>query len=129
VLDSGEVVGIEATFAVNVADFDNSWHEPGLYVSVWDDWGSDDPDNVLDEIDMEACTYDTRFDYEGDLFNGRYDLYNDCGDVEGSLTAIMALFPNDNADMLVLLELTMPTNADRVALDAVLNTLKILPAE
>ncbi len=123
-----EVVGIEATFAKDVAAFDESWEEPGVYVNVWDDFGNNDPDDVLDEISLEDdCTYDSRFDYEGERFSGKYDLFTECGDVEGSLTAVMALFPLENDESLVVVELTMPTDADRAVLEPILNTLQVLP--
>jgi serine protease Do len=124
----GDVVGIEATFSTNVRDFDESWEVAGVYINVWDDFGSDDAGDVLDIVGRsDECTFDDRFDYEGERFTGQYDLYTDCGDVEGMLLAQMALFPVDNPETLVLVELAMPTRSDRAILEPILNTLQVAP--
>jgi hypothetical protein len=125
-----EVVGIEATFSSDVDEFNDSWEVAGVYVNVWDDFGNDDADDVLETVERaEDCTYDSRFDYEGEGFTGKYDLWTECGGVEGSLLAIMALFPEGNEETLVLVELGMPAESDRAALEPILNTLQVLPAE
>jgi len=125
-----EIVGIAATFSSDVGDFNDMWDVAGVYVNVWDEFGNDDADEVLDTVDYsDDCTYDSRFDYEGDRFTGKYDLYTECGGVDGALLALMALFPVENEDTLVLVELSMPAEEDRASLEPVLDTLQVLPTQ
>ncbi len=126
----GETVGVEFTTSTDVNDFNDSWETPGAYVAVWDGFGETDVDEVLDTISFtDDCTYDTRYEYEGDTFAGKYDLWNDCGGVEGATFASFALTSDALADALVLLYIGTPTTQDLSILDPILNTLRIAPAD
>lgn len=124
-----ESLGVEFTVSPDVAAFNESWESPGAYVAVWDDFGVPDPDAVLDMIGFEDdCTLDSRYEYEGDLFSGKYDLWSDCGGVEGATLASFALSADALPDALVLLYIGTPTEEDLSILDPILSTLRVMPA-
>ena len=125
----GEVVGIEFTVAPDVADFNDNWETAGASIAVWDDFGAADIDEVLDTITFEdECTYDARYEYEADNFSGKYDLWDDCGDVTGATLATFALQFGSVPDALVILYIGTPTKEDLSILDPILSSLRVAPA-
>src|SRR5690606_1203459 len=105
----------------------DSWEVSGLYVGVWEEFGSADTGEILDIIGLDdQCTFDSRYDIEDERMAGQYDLWTDCGDVEGSTMATFAVFPESAPDTLVILKLYMATEAELNALDVVLNTITLV---
>jgi serine protease Do len=125
-----EVVGVELTVSTDVAEFNDNWETAGANIAVWDDFGEPDSDEVLDAITFDdQCTYDTRYEYEADNFSGKYDLWGDCGGVEGASLATFALSFDSLPDSLVVLYIGTPTTDDLSILDPILNSLRVAPAE
>lgn len=120
--------GVKLTVSTDVTDFEKSWETPGARVIVIDVEGGVDVDGVLDELTLkDECTYDARYDVDLDRFSGRYDMWNECGDVKGEKYAVFLLVPKGDDTFAVALEVSMPTDADQAALDPILNTLNVLP--
>lgn len=125
-----EEVGPEMTIATDVEEYNNSWEVGGMYLALWNDFGSADSEDILDTLNWEEdCVFDARYDIDSDRFTGQYDLWTDCGDVEGSTMATFALFPVDNEDDLLIVYLYMATPDDLRILDPVLNSLTVVQAE
>ena len=125
-----EEVGVELTVAPDIDAFNDSWESSGAYVGVWDDFGASDADEVLDTITFEDdCTYDSRYEYEGEGFAGKYDLWNDCGGVSGATFASFALTFDSAPDTLVVLYVGTPTVDDLGNIDPILSSLRIAPPE
>lgn len=125
----GDVVGIEFTAAPDVQEFTDSWEAAGVEISVYDDFGSLDADELLDDIDLsDDCDYDARYDYDNDDdFAGKYDLWVNCGGVEGSIYGVFALQQVADDSMLTLVSLGLPTEEDLSALEPILTTLTVQP--
>jgi hypothetical protein len=125
-----EVVGTEMTVAPDVKKFNDSWEEPGLYVGVWEEYGDADSDEVLDLLTFEdECTYDARYEFDGEPWVGQYDMWTDCGEIEGSRQAVFAVVDEESPEQLVVVTLVMPTQEDFSVLEPVLNTLEVGKAE
>ena len=125
-----EEVGVEMTVATDVEDYNDSWEVSGMYLGLWEDFGSTETSEVLDTLNWEEdCIFDARYDIDSERFTGQYDLWNDCGDVEGSTMATFALIPVDNEDDLLIVYLYMATPDDLRILDPMLNSLTLVQSE
>lgn len=124
-----EEVGVEMTIATDVEDYNNSWEVSGMYAGLWEEFGEADTSELLETLNWEEdCIFDARYDMESDRFTGQYDLWTDCGDVEGSTMATFALFPAGSEDLLIVY-LYMATPTDLRVLNPVLNSLSVVQSE
>lgn len=124
-----EEVGVEMTVAMDVEEYNDSWEASGMYAGLWEEFGDADTGDILDTIGWDDdCTFDSRYDIENVRFTGQYDLWTDCGDVEGSTMATFALYPVDSPDDLLIVYLYMATPSELRALDPMLNSLSVVTA-
>ncbi len=107
----GDAIGIALSAAPNVQDFNDTWDTPGVFIGVSEDIASAfTAEEVLDVFDFaENCTYGDRYEYETDALAGAYDVWNDCGDVEGSMFVVLAATPVDAESPMILLYTLLPT--------------------
>jgi serine protease Do len=123
-------VGAAFYVAPDVEDFNSSWEAPGIFVGVSEEIAQRlTPDDALDALDFsDECDYDDRYDYESANLEGAYDVWLDCGGVEGSTYVVLAANPLGEESPLLVLQIGMPTEEDTAAFDEIVNTLAIAGA-
>jgi serine protease Do len=123
-------IGAAFTAAPDVQGFNDTWDVPGVFVGVSEEVAANfTPSEVLDVFDFnEDCTYDDRYDYESGNLAGEYDVWADCGGVEGGTFVVLAAIPVAEESPLVLLYINMPTESDTEVFGELVDTLAIAGA-
>lgn len=126
-------INITAPSVVAAADVNryyNYWDESGISFAASSDLGrTGGYVQLLDGVRgwyESDCTYDSAADYEDELYEGRYQLWSNCGGT-GSWAMVLSARPKDDVTaFLILLQLTITTDADLEALDHILNTFVVV---
>jgi serine protease Do len=123
-------IGVSLYVAPDVDEFNESWEAPGMFVAVSEEIAGDfTPVEVLDVLDFaDECTYDDRYDYESDNLEGVYDVWADCGEVEGATFVVLAAKPVGEESPLLLLQVAMPTEEDTAVFGEIINTVAVAGA-
>ena len=123
-------IGDALVAAPDVQDFNDKWDVPGVFIAVSEEMGSSlEVAEVLDSSDWkDDCTYDDRYDYTTENLEGAYDVWTDCGAIEGSQFVVLAAKPVGAATPLIYLYMGIPTTDDAPAFGEVLNSLAIAGA-
>jgi serine protease Do len=123
-------IGVSFTAAPDIQGFNDTWEVPGIFVGVSEDVAASfTPAEVLDVFDFaEDCTYDDRYDYESANLAGVYDVWADCGGVEGGTFVVLAATPVGEESPLVLLYINMPTEEDTAVFGELVDTLAVAGA-
>lgn len=74
----------------------------------------------------EDCRFDSRTDYVDSAYEGKYDLWTDCGAEEGVVLTLAARPINNTNAFLILVEVTLAKDADLDALDEILATFDVV---
>lgn len=131
VLDEEEgPIGTAFYAAPDVDEFNSSWEAPGIFVGVSETIAeSFTPAEALDVLDFnDDCIYDDRYDYESANLAGAYDVWLDCGEVEGSTYVVLAANPLGEESPLLVLQIGLPTEEDTAAFSEIINTLAVAGA-
>lgn len=123
----GEVIGRAITAATDIQDFEDRWDTAGVFAGVSDVLAEGfAPDELLDVLDYtDECAYDDRYVYETDALEGVYDLYVDCGGVEGQAFVVLSAAPVDNSDVILLLYTSLITDQDVAYFEEMLRSLSV----
>lgn len=109
--------------ATNVRAWNDAWGTPGMFLGVT---AGVDPVEVgmldLDWMEPGECSGVTRLDYDGERYNGVWDVYDDC---EGNGYVVFALYDNGD-DHVLYLALVAVTQADLEVLDVILESVQVL---
>jgi uncharacterized protein YraI len=126
----GDAMGIALSAAPNVQDFNDTWDTAGVFIGVSEDIASAfTAEEVLDVFDFaEDCTYGDRYDYETDALAGAYDVWNNCGEIEGSTFVVLAATPVDATSPMILLYTLLPNAEDANVFGELVDTLAIAGA-
>lgn len=130
-VDAGDIIGASIYASPNLNDFSNSWSVPGVIFNVSDDLARlGGYVQLLDVYRVEflkSCKLDNRYDYEDSAFRGKYDVFKNCGGPGGPTELVLTAVPNDNSNAyLILVAVTVTTDADLEALDRILATFDVV---
>ena len=130
-LDGGDVIGASIYASPNLQDFVNSWAQPGVIFNVSDDLarlgGYVQLLDIYRETYLRDCELDTRYEYEDAAFRGRYDVFEKCGGSGGPSQLVLAAVPKANSgDYLILVAVTVTSDADLEALDRILASFDVV---
>ena len=79
----------------------------------------------LDSWDFsDDCEKDARYNYEDELYTGKYDLWFSCGE-EGSTFVNLAAVP-ENREFMAVVQIQALTDADLEAGDHIFNTFEVV---
>jgi serine protease Do len=122
----GETVGRAITASADLDAYANTWAEPGAFFGASNSLvQSYSVDQLLDYYDWsEDCEKDDRYDYQDELYTGKYDLWVNCGD-EGASFLVLAAVPEDQA-FIMLVNIQILGDADLEAADHILNTFQVV---
>ncbi|MFO7631021.1 MAG: trypsin-like peptidase domain-containing protein, partial [Caldilinea sp.] len=129
--DLGEgPVGVAFSAAPDVQQFNDTWDTPGIFIGVSDSIaGVLSASEVLDFFDLsDDCVYDDRYEYETSALAGQYDIWNDCGDIQGGTFVVMAATPLDADAPMIVLYTNLPTPEDADLFGGLVNTLAVAGA-
>jgi len=128
--DGGEVIGSAISAAADLDSYLNTWSESGAFFGASDDLAKlGGYVNLLDvrrDDLMDDCKYDDRYDYEDEVYRGKYDLFENCGD-SGNVYIVLTAVPKaDSQAFLVLVEMQIAKESDFDALDQLLATFDVV---
>ena len=123
-------IGAAFSAAPDLKGFNDAWDVPGVFVGVSEDVAAEfTPAEALDALDFtDDCTYDDRYDYESANLAGIYDVWADCGDIEGGTFVVLAANPVGEESPLVVLYINMPTEDDTAVFSELVDTLAVAGA-
>lgn len=125
-----QVVGGGITAASDVQGFYDNWSYPGVMLAASDDLASQlGYVELLNEYQAygDGCEYVGRYDYEDELYRGKYDLFEKCGGPGGStFFQLVAVSKQDQFAYLIHLEMVITDESHWDALDQVLATFEIV---
>jgi|GEM_PF-304849 len=125
-LDGENVVGIQLDATPDLTTFFESWGVPGLIISYSELLPQEMTEGeLLDRFSYkDTCTDAGRTDLpDGDLV-GVYQIWEDCSDAKGS-AVVSVLTPAATRDYYVVLEIYIASDADRAAMDRIVNSFRV----
>ena len=128
--DGGDTIGTAISAAADLDAYINTWSESGVFFGASDDLAKlGGYVNLLDvrrDDLIDDCKYDDRYDYEDNLYRGKYDLYENCGESGNVYIVLTAVPKEDPQAFLVLVEMQIGKDADFDALDQILATFDVV---
>lgn len=125
-----EFIAASISASANLDTYYNSYSESGVFFAA-----SDRLSQLGGYVQLldgtkgwyeEDCTYDSRNDYVDSAYEGKYDLWTDCGAESGVVLTLSARPINDPTAFLILVEVTLAKDADLDALDEILATFDVI---
>lgn len=127
--DEGDVIGAGLSASADLDAFNNTWSESGVFFGASDDLAKlGGFVQLLDFVrnNITDCKYDKRYDYEDEVYRGKYDLFTNCGGT-GSVFVVLSAVPKSNPQsMLILVEVVVTKDADLDALDRIMATFDVV---
>jgi serine protease Do len=123
----------DAASIVATSDFDsyNNWAASGIWFAASKDWGNIGGyvqllDGVKDWYSSD-CDFDNRGDYGADdpVFEGKYDLWTNCGSAK-STNIVIAARPKNDTSYLVIVMVQIMNDADLEAVNKILDTFDLV---
>jgi serine protease Do len=130
-VDGGDVIGASIWAAPDLQGFVDTWDVPGVIFNVSDDLarlgGYVQLLDIYRETYLQNCELEARYEYEDSAFRGKYDVFKKCGGSGGPSQLVLAAVPRANAsDYLILVAVTVTSDADLDALDRILATFNVV---
>lgn len=116
--------------SADINAYNKTYGEPGVFFAASDRLGQ--LGGYIQLLDgtkgwYEAdCTYDRRSDYKDSVYEGKFDVWMNCGDEDGVVLILAARPINDPDAFLILVEVKLINNADLAALKQVLATFEVV---
>jgi serine protease Do len=129
-VSDGETIGSAISAAASLDAFNNTWSESGVFFGASDDLAKlGGYVNLLDVIREDfrnECKLEGRYDYEDNLYRGKYDLFENCGET-GNAFIVLTAVPRDNSQAyLILVEMQITKEADFDALEKILASFQVV---
>lgn len=118
------------TASADLNSYWSSYDESGVFFAASSDMGRTGGymqlmEGVRDWYKSD-CRLDSADDYEDELYEGRYELWGDCGPNRNYVMVLTARPIVNKTDFLILLELKITKDADLDALDHILRSFVVL---
>lgn len=116
--------------SANLDAYNNGYDESGMSFSASEDWGR--IGGYLQLLEgvrgwyEEDCTLEGTYDYSDGLYEGKYDLWKNCGDNDTGVLMLAARPIENQTAFLILVEVKITKDADLDALDHVLSTFQVI---
>jgi serine protease Do len=123
----GDTVGRTLTAAPDLADFEDSWDVPGIFIGVSDVLPAVlDADEILDAFEFsDECEYDDRYPYEGETLIGSYDIWGACGGLENQSLVVLAGVAKEDESKGALVVISLPDSSNLPLFDTILNSINL----
>jgi serine protease Do len=73
----------------------------------------------------DICEYDNRYDYDDSVYEGKYDIWTNCGGTDTRLFVLAALPETQTPQHVLVIQVATRSEADREAQKQILNTYKV----
>jgi serine/threonine protein kinase len=73
----------------------------------------------------DICEYDNRYDYDDSVYEGKYDIWTNCGDTGTRLFVLAALPENQAPQHVLVIQIAARSEADLEAQKQILSTFKV----
>lgn len=112
-------------------DFNTTWGTPGVKFNVTEDVAKlGGYIQMLDAIRQSAflddCELDGRYDYQDQLYRGKYDYFVKCGSSRANYLILSAVPIDNPSDYLLFVEIQIVEDRDLDAADAILNSFQVV---
>jgi serine protease Do len=118
--------------APDLVSFDQTWNVPGVKFNVTRDvakFGGYVQMLDLARETFNQCELDGRYDYEDQLYKGKFDYYVNCGGLGGASYLMLAAIPiQDQSANLIFVEVQIVMDEDLEVADTILNTFQVVGA-
>lgn len=132
-LSNGSEVPFKAasiTAAANLDAYNNGYDESGVAFAASEDWGR--IGGYLQLLEgvrgwhEDDCRLKGTYDYSDDIYEGKYDLWENCGDNDTSVLMLAARPIENQTAFLLLVEVKITKDSDLDALDHILSTFQVV---
>ena len=129
-VDGDVTIGAAISAAADIDAFLNSYNESGVFFGASDDLATlGGYVQLLDVIrrDFEVdCKLDNRYDYEDEVYRGKYDLFTNCKDTGNAFLVLTAVPKSNPQAFLILVEIAITQDADFDALEQILKSFDVI---
>lgn len=119
----GQVFAASIKASTDIASYDESYNVPAVHFIAFRVDQDFVVDDLLDEINFQACEYEGRQDYEDELYTGKYDRYTNCAGGDTTMLVVAATPPEN--DFVTLVVIQVVTEADMQAAERIANTFQV----
>ena len=75
------------------------------------------------------CELDGRYDYEDDLYRGKFDLFTECGGIDGAWFFVLTVVPKDDPTQFIInIEMQIVNEGHLEAVFRILDSFKVVAA-
>jgi serine protease Do len=123
-----ETIGVSVSASSDLEAYNNSWSTAGIFFGGSTVLAAEmDAEGLLDLWDYSNdCEEAERFEYDDAIYVGYYDLWTNCAD-EGHIFVVLAAAPAEGDEVLVLLQVAIPSGESEAALEQILDSFDINP--
>ncbi len=129
-VDDGKTIGAMISAAADLDKFNNTWEESGVLFGVSDDLatlgGYIQLLDIFSPYYRDNCTAEGRFDYEDEVYRGKYDLFSACGGGDNVFIVMTGVPKQDSSSMLFLLAMQITKEADYDAMTEILQSFDVV---
>lgn len=126
----GEVIGASIIAAPSLTNYNSYWTEPGVEFTVSDDLAK--LGGYIQVLDIyrdslnDDCDYSGRYNYEDTVYEGAYDLFENCSGANNTVLMLSARPIVHKTSMLLAVMVNIMTEDDLAALDEILRTFDVV---
>jgi serine protease Do len=124
----GETIGVSVSASSDLEAYNGAWDTAGMFFGASAVLAQEmDAEGLLDLWDYSNdCDDAERFEYDDAVYIGHYDLWSNCAD-EGHIFVVLAAAPAESDDVLVLLQIGIPSGESEAALEQILDSFDVNP--
>lgn len=129
-VDGEDTIGAAISAAADLDAFNNSYSESGVFFGASDDLARLGGYVQLLDIRrgsfIQDCKLDNRYDYEDEVYRGKYDLFTNCLDTGNAFIVLTAVPKSDPQAFLILVEESITQESDFDALEQILMSFDVI---
>lgn len=129
-VDGEDTIGAAISAAADLDAFNNTYSESGVFFGASDDLarlgGYVQLLDIRREGFIQDCKLDNRYDYEDEVYRGKYDLFTNCLDSGNAFIVLTAVPKSDPQAFLILVEESITQESDFDALEQILLSFDVI---
>lgn len=129
-VDEEDTIGAAISAAADLDAFNTTYSESGVFFGASDDLarlgGYVQLLDIRRQVFIQDCKLDSRYDYEDEVYRGKYDLFTNCLDSGNAFIVLAAVPKSDPQAFLILVEEAITQEADFDALEQILLSFDVI---
>jgi len=129
-VDGEDTIGAAVSAAADLDAFNNTYSESGVFFGASDDLarlgGYVQLLDIRRQSFIQDCKLDNRYDYEDEVYRGKYDLFTNCLDTGNAYIVLTAVPKSNPQAFLILVEEAITREADFDALEQILKSFDVI---